>query len=74
MAREAEAFHRGLEFLLAEKKKERYSVVMEWLRSKLSFALLRSAIMCVGGTRRMKREYCETYSLVEATAACRLFY
>ena len=74
MAREVEAFYRRLAFLLAEKRKECYSVVMGWIRCKLSLALLRSAIMCVRGTRKMKREDCETDSLVEATAACRLFY
>ena len=74
MAREAEAFYQRLAFLLAEKRRECSSVVMGWLRCKLSFALLRSAIMCVRGTKRMKRQDCETDSLVEATAACRLFY
>ena len=73
MAREAEAFYRRLAPLSAEKRKECYSVVMGWLRCKLSFALLRSAIMCVRGTRRMKREDCETDFLVEATAVAGCF-
>ena len=56
MAREAEAFYRRLAFLLAEKRKECYSVVMGWLRCKLSFALLRSAIMFYRDTRKMKEK------------------
>ena len=72
MAREAEAFYKRLAFLLAEKRKECYSVVMGWLRCKLSFVLLRSAIMCVHSTRKQKLEDHDTDFLVEVIAACRL--
>ena len=37
--------------LLAEKKGSPYSLTMTWLRTKLAFALLRSAVMCLRGSR-----------------------
>ena len=40
---------------LAEKKDERYSEVMCWLRTRLAFSLLRTAIMCLRGTHSTRR-------------------
>ena len=37
--------------LIADKRQEPYSTTLFWLRCKLSFSLLRSAIMCLRGTR-----------------------
>ena len=37
---------------LSEKKQMDYSVVMHWLREKLSFSLLRSAVLCVRGSKQ----------------------
>jgi len=37
--------------LVSQKCEESYSVVMGWLRCRLSFALLRSAILCIQGSR-----------------------
>ena len=73
MAREAEAFFKRLAFLLAEKRKS-VTLLLWDAYAVNSFAPLRSAIPCVRGSRRMKREDYKTDSLVEATAACRLFY
>ena len=36
---------------LAEKQSEDYSVVMSWLRVRISFVILRSVILCVRGSR-----------------------
>ena len=36
---------------IAEKDNEEYAAAMAWIRCKLSFALLRSAVMCVRGSR-----------------------
>ena len=40
---------------LAKKMGIDYSKVVDWFRSKLSFALLRSAILCIRGSRDCRR-------------------
>ena len=37
--------------MLARKQQKPYPVVISWLRCKLSFAAVRSSIMCIRGTR-----------------------
>ena len=49
MACEATIFYKRLAEQLSIKREEHYSVVMGWLRCRLSFALLRSAILCIRG-------------------------
>ena len=39
-----------LALLLAEKKGSPYSLTMTWLRTKLAFALLHSAVICLHGS------------------------
>ena len=51
MANECEMFYKRLAAMLADKRNEKISIVTGWLRTKLSFALLRSALLCVRGTR-----------------------
>ena len=41
---------------LSDKKQMDYSIVIHWLRAKLSFNLLRSAVLCVRGSRTIKHE------------------
>ena len=48
----ATMFLKLLASVLAEKRKEPYSVTMAWLRTRLSFSLLRSAIACLRSSRR----------------------
>ena len=73
MAREATFFYKRLASLLAEKRSEEYSVMMGWLQCTLSFSLLRSAIMCVRGTRKTNTRLDSCSDCVaEATAASRL--
>ena len=43
---------------ISEKQNVHYSVVSGWLRTRLSFSLLGSTLLCVRGTRRRKL-YCE---------------
>ena len=47
-------FFKRLASLLADKKDVSYSVVMSWLRCRISFSLLRSAIDCLRGARLSK--------------------
>ena len=51
MAIEATSFYKRLASRLAEKWDQPYSSTMAWLRCRLSFSLLRSAIMCLRGAR-----------------------
>ena len=51
MGQEATTFYKRLADTLARKQQKPYSVVISWLRCKLSFAVVRSSIMCIRGTR-----------------------
>ena len=51
MGREAEIFYKCLADMLATKRQQHYSSTIYWLRCRLSFASLRSSIMCIRGSR-----------------------
>ena len=51
MAPECRVFYQKLSSMISEHRKETYSVVASWVKTKLSFALLRSAVLCIRGTR-----------------------
>ena len=51
MAREATTFYKRLADELSRKQDKQYSLVMGWVRCRLSFAILRSAILCIRGSR-----------------------
>ena len=51
MAPECRLFYKQLSSLISIHRKETYSVVAAWVKTKLSFALLRSAVLCIRGTR-----------------------
>ena len=50
--KECSAFIKQLCIALSEKQNEQYSTVVNWLRTKLSFEVLKSSLLCVRGTRR----------------------
>ena len=52
MADECNRFHSHLAELLALKTGEYYATTISWIRAKVSFAILRSALLCLRGTRR----------------------
>ncbi len=52
MGNECKIFLKRLSQLLSEKRSENYALMSTWIRTKLSFALLRSCLMCIRGTRR----------------------
>ena len=60
--------YKRLAALLAEKRGQRYSLVMTWLRCRLSFSLLRSAITAIRGSRtvRFNRESTQQIELAAA--------
>ena len=51
MGSECKRFYSRLSQLLSEKRHENFSVTTSWLRCKLSFSLLRSALLCMRGSR-----------------------
>ena len=50
----AATFLKILATKLADKKNSSYSSTISWLRCRLSFALLRSSILCLRGSRQLK--------------------
>ena len=48
---EAEFFVKRLGDFLAARWERPYSVVMGWVRARLSFAILRAALLCVRGSQ-----------------------
>jgi hypothetical protein len=51
MSKECARFYARLASLISEKRGESYAITTSWLRCQLSFCLLRSAILCMRGTR-----------------------
>ena len=47
----ATVVYKRLASLIAEKYEKPYSKTMQWIRCRLSYSLLRSAIMCLRGSR-----------------------
>ena len=40
--------------LLTAKKQESYATTISWIRAKVSFAILRSALLCLMGSRTLR--------------------
>ena len=55
MGPECLRFHCRLAELIANKKGEHYSRTILWIRARTSFALLRSALICLRGSRTIRR-------------------
>ena len=53
--RECEQFVKALALQWSDKKDERYSMTLNYVRTKLSFALIRSSVLCLRGTRALNR-------------------
>ena len=51
MGEECKLFFKRLSSMLSEKRKEDHATVATWVRRRLCFALLRSALTCLRGTR-----------------------
>ena len=55
MSDECQRYHSRLAELISAKKKENYATAMSWIRTKVSFAILRTALLCLKGTRQGRR-------------------
>ena len=51
MARQSQIFYKRMAELMAEKRGEKKGFFAAWLRCKLSFSLVKSALLCLRGTR-----------------------
>ena len=41
------------------KQGEKYSKTMAWITAKISFSIIRSALLCLRGTRRLRNTKCD---------------
>ena len=55
LAPECQVYHKRLAELLSVKKGEDYSTTMSWIRTKISFAILRTSLLCLRGSRSLRR-------------------
>jgi len=55
MGKECMRYHSRLAELIAAKKEEHYSQTISWIRARTSFALVRSALVCLRGSRVKRR-------------------
>ena len=55
MADECLRYHSRLTDLLSAKKQESYATTISWVRAKVSFAILWSALLCLRGSRTPRR-------------------
>ena len=51
MSQECQRYHSRLAELISSKKQEDYATTIAWIRTKVSFAILRTALVCLRGTR-----------------------
>ena len=55
MAEECKRYHSRRAELLAIKKGADYSTTIAWVTTKISFAILKAALLCLRGSRTIKR-------------------
>ena len=68
MSKECTIFYQRLAALTADKTDQSYATLLGWIRVRLSFALLRMAILCIRGTRSL-RNFIQTIHLVALASA-----
>ena len=57
---ESQMFIKRLAENIAAKQQEDYAKVITWIRTRLSFEILRSALLCVRGSRRPWHRSCQS--------------
>ena len=55
MAPECQVYHKRPAELPLAKKVEDYSTTMSWIRTRISFAILRTSLLCLRGSHSMRR-------------------
>ena len=56
MSQECQRCHSRLAELISSKKQEEYATTITWIRTKVSFAFLRTALVCLRATRSWRRK------------------
>ena len=56
MSQECQWYHSRLAELISSKKQGNYATTVTWIRTKVSFAILRTALVCLRGTRSWRRK------------------
>ena len=56
MSQECQRSHSRLAELISSKKQEEYATTITWIRTKVSFAILRTALVCLRGTSSRRRK------------------
>ena len=56
MSQECQRYHCRLAKLISSKKQKDYATTIAWIRTKVSFAILRTALVCLRGTRLRRRK------------------
>ena len=72
MGREAATFYKRLADGISRKERKEYSVVMGWIHCRLSFAILRSAILCIRGSRSSRHRPVHEINIELATSEGRV--
>ena len=68
MGNEATTFYKRLADMMSWKQQKPYSVVINWLRCRLSFAAIRSSILCIRGTRSSSKRPLRDADITLATS------
>ena len=53
---ECQRYHPRLAEPISSKKQKEYATTIAWIRAKVSFAILRTALVCLRGTRSRRRK------------------
>jgi len=56
MSQECQQYHSRLPEFISSKKQEDYATAIAWIRTKVSFAILRTALVCLRRTRLRRRK------------------
>ena len=59
MGKECLQYHSRLAQLISIKKWEDYAKTISWIRARTSIALLRSALICLRGSRARRKAFCD---------------
>ena len=67
---ECKMFHKELAHKIAAKNDEEYGKVITWIRCKLSFLAIKSALMCLRGSRTTKTNASSSYVAHDFDLVC----
>ena len=56
MSQQCQRCHSRLDELISSKKQEDHATTITWIRTKVSVAILRTALVCLRGTRLRRRK------------------